>query len=840
MSTRQTMRLAFGLLLGLVVSAALADGPRTVVSLDGLWEIAEGGMELAPAKFDRRVPVPGLVDLATPPFESPGSTVSPTERQQRKRPADPRREAFWYRRSFKLEGPVPEVARLKVNKARYGTKVILNGKSVGEHGPNWTPGWFDVKPFLRGGGEPNELLIRVGASLAQVPPHWTEGWDFEKSRYIPGIYDSVALILCGQPHIVNVQAVPDVEKRSVRAVVELGAAASGRVNAAVREAKSSRVVGQASVEACSARQVELTVPIRDARPWTPEDPFLYELVVDTGGDASRTKFGLRTFTTDPASGRAVLNGRPYFLRGSNVCIYRFFEDAARGDLPWDREWVRALHRRFKEMHWNALRYCIGFPPELWYEIADEEGILIQDEFPIWYGGGQDAWPKEITRQHLAVEFTEWMRERWNHPCVVIWDAQNETTDDAVVAATLTAVRGLDLSNRPWDNGWGAPQQPGDISEAHPYRANRQDFSLAIFAKETGVPNNGPGVDLGRPPYLINEYGWLWINRDGTLPTLTVDIYKRLLGEKATADQRRHYYARTLAAKTEFWRSRRKCAGVLHFCGLGYSRPDGQTSDNFIDVKNLVFEPNFRRYVGDAFAPVGVAIDFWGNELPPGEKREIPVVVVNDLDARWAGDVRLCLLRGEKPIAEQTRNAEVPALGDKRLAFPLAVPAEPGRYTLEASLARQGSPEVRSLRDFVVLTPEEREARRNLAEGRPVRASSVLSLDGQVYRAEFAVDEKPDTRWSSEFRDPQWLAIDLGATQTISRVELVWEAAFGKAYAIEVSPDGENWRTVHTTAKGAGKIEEIRFPPTQARWVRLRGTQRGTPFGYSLWELRVFH
>ena len=35
------------------------------------------------------------------------------------------------------------------------------------------------------------------------------------------------------------------------------------------------------------------------------------------------------------------------------------------------------------MHWNSIRYCIGFPPELWYDIADEEGFLIQDEFPIW-------------------------------------------------------------------------------------------------------------------------------------------------------------------------------------------------------------------------------------------------------------------------------------------------------------------------------------------------------------------------------------------------------------------------------------------------------------------------
>ena len=77
---------------------------------------------------------------------------------------------------------------------------------------------------------------------------------------------------------------------------------------------------------------------------------------------------------DPATRRAMLNGKPYFMRGSNFTLYRFFEDSERGTLPWDDAWVRRLHRKFKTMHWNSLRYCIGFPPERWYAIADEEGF----------------------------------------------------------------------------------------------------------------------------------------------------------------------------------------------------------------------------------------------------------------------------------------------------------------------------------------------------------------------------------------------------------------------------------------------------------------------------------
>ncbi|MCX7827472.1 MAG: discoidin domain-containing protein, partial [Verrucomicrobiae bacterium] len=207
---------------------------------------------------------------------------------------------------------------------------------------------------------------------------------------------------------------------------------------------------------------------------------------------------------------------------------------------------------------------------------------------------------------------------------------------------------------------------------------------------------------------------------------------------------------------------------------------------------------------------------------------------------WKGHVRFRLLHANKTLAEQTQSCEVAPLGDARLTFPLTVPAEPGRYTLEAALVKRGAPDVSSLRDFVVLTPHEREARRNLAGGRPVKASSVLTLGGQTYRAEFAVDGKDDTRWSSECRDPQWLAVDLGSTQTISRVELHWEGAFAKAYTIQVSLDSENWRTVHATVQGAGKTETIRFTPTPARWVRLHGTERGTRYGYSLWEMGVYH
>jgi hypothetical protein len=711
-NSRPPMKLPFllpALGLGLATQTVFAAEARSVVSLDGEWRIAEGGLDKPPAEFAHRVPVPGLVDMAKPAFAEVGRKSE-------------KRQAFWYRREFTLKRPVPEVALLKIHKARYGTKVWLNGKVVGEHLPCFTPAWLDVKKTLQGGDQMNELIIRVGADRDSMPQDMPTGWDFEKYLFIPGIYDSVELILTGAPYIVNVQTVPDIEKEAVRVVAEVASgekACEFELQAAVSLRGSTRVDGawttsKNSLRARKTRTMDFTVPIRDPRLWSPEEPFLYDLTLSTGADATRTRFGMRSFGFVRAKKRAVLNGKPYYMRGSNVTLYRFFEDSARGDLPWDREWVRRLHQKIKTMHWNSLRYCIGFPPEFWYDIADEEGILIQDEFPIWLlGGSKNQCPEWPVAEKIIPQYTGWMRERWNHPCVVIWDAQNESGTPETGKA-LTAVRQLDLSNRPWENGWMEPQAPTDCVESHPYMHIRgwwpkgKPFKMSEIAGMDGKPKLNKAQQSLDLPIIINEYGWLWLTRDGEPTCLTTNVYRHAIGEKSTVQQRREFYARALAAKTEFWRAHRECACVLHFCALGYSRPGdkprpegGATSDHWLDVKQLKFEPLFEIYVKDAFAPTGLMLDFWAEEVPAAEKRDVDVVVINDLYNPLHGDVRFRVLRGTKVLAEQTKPCAVAVLGDRRLAFPFTAPEAAGHYTLEATLMTRKAPPVSSLRDFKV-------------------------------------------------------------------------------------------------------------------------------------------
>ena len=192
--------------------------------------------------------------------------------------------------------------------------------------------------------------------------------------------------------------------------------------------------------------------------------------------------------------------------------------------------------------------------------------------------------------------------------------------------------------------------------------------------------------------------------------MTDKIYEKLLGKNSTVERRRLSRARNVAALTEFWRCHRQAAGVLHFCGLSYCKPNdkpmpegGATCDDFIDVEKLVLEPQFEEYVREAFNRVGLMLDFWKEEVAPGSQRQLKVYVINDLDRPWHGPVRLYFLRADQklPAQTETQTGDIPPAGRKIIALAATFPTEPGRYTLVAELRDDNGKPVRSLRDLTV-------------------------------------------------------------------------------------------------------------------------------------------
>ncbi|MFF5435971.1 discoidin domain-containing protein [Streptomyces achromogenes] len=105
----------------------------------------------------------------------------------------------------------------------------------------------------------------------------------------------------------------------------------------------------------------------------------------------------------------------------------------------------------------------------------------------------------------------------------------------------------------------------------------------------------------------------------------------------------------------------------------------------------------------------------------------------------------------------------------------------------------------------------------------------------------AFDGDAATRWSSDFTDGAWIRVDLGAVLRVDRVTLDWEAAYGKRYVLEVSKNGTDWTPFYTETAGTGGSVTAYTHPQEVtgRYVRLRGLERATPYGYSLWSFKVY-
>jgi len=124
---------------------------------------------------------------------------------------------------------------------------------------------------------------------------------------------------------------------------------------------------------------------------------------------------------------------------------------------------------------------------------------------------------------------------------------------------------------------------------------------------------------------------------------------------------------------------------------------------------------------------------------------------------------------------------------------------------------------------------------NLALNKPVTCSPTP----QFPCAE-AVDGNLGTRWASaQGVDPQFIYVDLGATTSVTHVILRWETAYGKSYQIQTSNDAVNWTNIFSTTTGDGGVDDLTGLSGSGRYIRMNGTVRATPYGYSLWEFEAY-
>jgi hypothetical protein len=652
-------------------------------------------------------------------------------------------------------------ARLKILKSRFDTQIILNGHDCGTFMQCSSPIEASLTGFVRY-GEENVLLVRVG-DRAWLSPQSALGVDREKTADFPGIWDDIAIVFTGPVSIDRVLALPNLAGSCVDVKLALSnrstllerdleyASLSYTVHCTVREKSTRLSVGspwssKGILPSQGKRELHGTIALPHPHRWSPADPFLYEVLVrvvlngrearkygnpenttlhvdslwvEKVSDEQAFTFGFREFAVHDTI--FTLNGREIRLYGSTITLDRFFEDRERARLPWDTSWVeRLLVDIPKAMGWNALRVSLGLLPSFWYDLADKHGLLIQNEFPMWgMRGGED----QIRR-----EYTDWVWADGNHPSIVIWDALNEQEQSFVGQELIPHLRELDPT-RIWDAGWTSRSlmKKMDMEEVHWYslghgwwlsedRVREQRMTYRFGVLDRAMPS-GIQDDSVRVPRVVNEYGWLWLERGGRRTSIRThgsfraddialsnvnfeyfepdgsqlyhgrDIYEYYLGANASPEQRMGFQAYLLGIETEALRSSRRFAGVISFPYL--TNNAGYTGDWFLDsirdlrpAQALLIQYHAMREVAAFISLEDGRYVKPPKIFDPGSRLSFEICVVNDT---WTGsdsEIRVMVVDVKHAVvAQRVLTAKAHPMSRQVIPMELELPQRVGGYML---------------------------------------------------------------------------------------------------------------------------------------------------------------
>ncbi|HTY59084.1 MAG TPA: glycoside hydrolase family 2 TIM barrel-domain containing protein [Bacteroidota bacterium] len=632
--------------------------PRHVRSLNGIWDIAPGDAVGAAGPWRARVPVPSLVDCAVPTYEWQASPY------------------HWYRLRFNADDDLPgETATIRIGQAMFGTSVWLNGERIGEDIACYTSQEYDAAPYLSRAG-PNEIIVRVGMKDT-LPPESAVGKDQERQTFIPGIWGDVSLVHTGNPRAVLVQVIPRVRESVAGVSVTVRNSSPDPLPVTLVSRLREHVTGR---PAGSVHHLEAVIPgagqsvhrfdhaVDPLVPWSPEHPFLYDHCVDVvvdgvAVDTLTTRFGMREFTIRDKG--FFLNGERIYLKGGNIAFHRFLSDAGRKLLPWDDAWVRKMLVDIPRKHnFNFFRAHIGQMYSRWYDIADEGGMLLQNEWMFWTTTGSES---QITK-----EFTRWLEDNWNHPSIVIWDPLNESSDPVVQNTVVPRMKQLDPT-RPWESV--------DFLEEHPYI-----YSLGPVLNDGkfGFARGLREIEDSRTPAVVNEFLWWWLDAENNPTALTTDVVERWLGSRWTKDDLVAHQSFLASELVELFR-RMRVDAIQPFVYLSNSA--GPTGHWFLgDIAGCVPKPLLAT-LRNVFAPFGVSVELWDRHFAPGETRNVRLFVFNDDPVERAGKLRCGVVRGDGAwMSESLERVKVPPSGSSIVPVRVSLPGAPGPYEIVAELS----------------------------------------------------------------------------------------------------------------------------------------------------------
>ncbi|TQM79331.1 glycosyl hydrolase family 2 [Saccharothrix saharensis] len=417
------------------------------LTLNGVWEFA-GAPDLSSPPFGRPLAEGVLVPY---PIESALSGIKRHE------------DHMFYRRTFTTpSGWSGRRVKLNFGAVTWETRVWVNGVSVGTHTGGFDAFSFDITSALRAGA--NEVIVGVrstvdGSSYPIGKQRRNPGGIFYTAA--SGIWQTVWLEPVAANHITRLDTTPDVPAGVLDLVVQ--GTAGQQVRAEVLT--GGRVVGTAT----GTTGAHLRVPVPNARLWSPDDPFLYDLRVTLGSDVVTGYFGMRSLGKAVVGGvmRPLLNGRFVFQLGTldqgywPDGIYTAPTDAA---LRFDLE-------RQKALGFNMVRKHIKVEPARWYYHADRLGLMVWQDMPSL--DAVDDVPNG--RAHFESELRRVVDQLKGITSIVQWVPFNEGWGEYDAGRIVNLVRSIDttrlINHNSGSNCCVSDPDPGngDVIDDHAYQ-----------------------------------------------------------------------------------------------------------------------------------------------------------------------------------------------------------------------------------------------------------------------------------------------------------------------------------------------------------------------------------
>ena len=440
-------------------------------------------------------------------------------------------ETAWYRRSFTLPaGFMKDRLLLHFGAVDQSCEVFVNGRSAGAHEGGYTPFTLDVTSLASPLGE-NTLTVAVrdetseGAGVygkQSVKPGGI--WYTAQS----GIWQTVWMESVPEAHFTGIRITPG-EGKTV--ALQLPDPMEGDAYAVFQNGR--RVLsGRFDLRG----RAEFTLP--EGILWTPENPFLYDLLLKRGSDLVKCYFALRTFRAE--KGRLLLNGDPVFLTG---LLDQGYWPESLYTPPSDEAMIYDIETA-KKLGFNLLRKHVKVEPARWYYHCDRLGMLVWQDIPnggapysfLWTvllpflgvqvsdaGYGRFGRRYERARRQFQREAEEIVNTLYNSPSVVAWTLFNEGWGQ-FDASKLTA------KLKEWDptrcvdsaSGWH-DQHTGDFCSIHRYFGKqklRRDPRVQAITEFGGVSLNAAGHSVpGR------GFGYRRVRTGGELTAALEKLYR---------------------------------------------------------------------------------------------------------------------------------------------------------------------------------------------------------------------------------------------------------------------------------------------------------------------------